>query len=306
MSVVLTELQKTWAIFTHRLGLTRRRPFKELFRKIQIETNTFCTRECSFCPTSKFKIKDKMSDTVFNKVVAELKELDFAGEVGLYMRNEPMLDKELAKKISAIKRSCPKSVVYIASNGDLMTTEKLKELFDSGLDYMAVHPYDGAKQVLAFRNMILDFTNKGSVKFVDKKSDIPDIRKGQHIWITDKSSWSQMDLDSPEARELPISNRGGVLDDIHSVKKSLPLICARPFRQITITATGKVSLCCGDWMCEAVVGDVNNEKLTDIWFGTELERFRKNLFKYKRDLSPCSSCTNERKRLPVWMRPFYL
>ena len=67
-----------------------------IFKKIHIETNSFCNRSCSFCPQSEYDIAETMEDDIFSKIVKELKDINFDGLAGLYMRNEPLIDKKLS------------------------------------------------------------------------------------------------------------------------------------------------------------------------------------------------------------------
>ena len=64
-----------------------------------------------------------MSPILLQKIATELADMDYAGKIGLYYRNEPFMDKSLNDHVRLFKEFCPKSFIYIASDGDLVTVD---------------------------------------------------------------------------------------------------------------------------------------------------------------------------------------
>lgn len=66
-----------------------------LFSSIEIETMNRCNGKCTFCPVNhdidprKFS---RMSEPLFQKIIDELKTLNYSGRLALYSNNEPFLD----------------------------------------------------------------------------------------------------------------------------------------------------------------------------------------------------------------------
>ena len=53
---------------------------------------------------------------------------------------------------------------------------------------------------------------------------------------------------------------------------------------------GDVLMCPHDWGKKLILGNLNKEKLTDIWFSKKSMRIRKMLNQSNRNFSPCNVC----------------
>ncbi len=54
--------------------------------------------------------------------------------------------------------------------------------------------------------------------------------------------------------------------------------CVLPFKQMIIRPDGKVSLCCNDAVGRYTLGDLNQEKMLDVWYGPRFQEVRKSLY----------------------------
>ena len=74
-----------------------------IFKKIFIETVSYCNNDCIFCPVSSKagarKPGNFMSEDLYAKILKELKDISFKGSVGFHCNNEPLLDKRLVSWI---------------------------------------------------------------------------------------------------------------------------------------------------------------------------------------------------------------
>jgi len=258
------------------------------FDEIQIETTSVCNRSCDFCPNSvNPPPSSRMSSVLFQKIADELGDMEYSGNIALYLRNEPFMDKSLHKSVRLIRDKCPKSFIYIASNGDLVTVEKLIQVFDAGMSGVALSAYDGKEQTADFHALAKKFVSKyPSVNYVSGRRDIHD-HTNKYIWVTSYS-------DNPEN----FFNRAGTVSVHAKLKKPLPLMCTLPFKQLCVTATGEVALCCADWYAEAGLGNVNNHSLLDIWFSLEFRSYRDSLSNFDRSKHLCDKCTHKLQDLP--------
>ena len=69
-------------------------------------------------------------------------------------------------------------------------------------------------------------------------------------------------------------------------------VCPFPFYTLVIHSDLNVSVCCVDWDKKAVIGNLRNESLQDMWRGTRLKEFQLKHLQHKRhELSSCQSCT---------------
>jgi sulfatase maturation enzyme AslB (radical SAM superfamily) len=62
-----------------------------MFRNVEMEINSTCNRSCWYCPDSFARRPvGYMSDGLFRKIIAELAEMDFDGNVSYHFYGEPL------------------------------------------------------------------------------------------------------------------------------------------------------------------------------------------------------------------------
>lgn len=134
----------------------------DIFTEVEIETYTVCNRKCSYCPNSKFTRGDyKMQISLFKKIIDDLKELDYKGDITPDFYNEPFLDKRLPELLKYIKKQLPDSKIVIFSNGDFLD----KRLFDEISNYVG----------------LIDITDHGNLNPNIPKDEKIKIRKLEHF-----------------------------------------------------------------------------------------------------------------------------
>ena len=52
-------------------------------------------------------------------------------------------------------------------------------------------------------------------------------------------------------------------------------------------------MCPHDWGKKIILGNLNNEKFLDIWFGKKFTKIRENLNNANRNFKPCNICDVE-------------
>ena len=66
------------------MGLTNKKLFKNNLKLIEIEIFSYCNRICWFCPNSfidRRTINIEMKDDHYEKILTDLAEIDYAGEI---------------------------------------------------------------------------------------------------------------------------------------------------------------------------------------------------------------------------------
>jgi 2-deoxy-scyllo-inosamine dehydrogenase (SAM-dependent) len=79
--------------------------------------------------------------------------------------------------------------------------------------------------------------------------------------------------------DLDLSGRAGA---VASVSAPLHRACYAPSEMLIVTVNGDVVLCHEDARREAVIGNLGRSTLQEIWFGDEMERFRRHLVRGRR------------------------
>ena len=240
-----------------------------LFSYIEIETINRCNGKCAFCPVNALERQRpyaKMEDDLYRKIINQLYELKYSGELHLFSNNEPFLDPRIIEFAKYAREKVPKAYITIYTNGSLLTLDKVKDI-SQYLDLMVVDNYteDGA----------ISDTLKEIKEYFEKNE-----RYAEKVQFDDR-----------DPQEV-LSSRGGQAPN----KKTTTLFgvkrgCIYPYRQMVIRPDGKCSLCCNDALGKYTMGDANTESLRDIWYGERYRKIRKRMKKYGRDKLPlCKEC----------------
>ena len=124
---------------------------------IELSLIDVCNRTCSFCPKSDPKIApdthQKMQLSLIDKLCNELREIEYKGSVVLCGYGEPLLHKDIniiSKKLSEV------AFVEIVTNGDPLTSKKIRELYANNANKLLISMYDGKHQIDKFNKMVKD------------------------------------------------------------------------------------------------------------------------------------------------------
>ncbi len=235
-------------------------------QEVNIATVNSCTRKCRYCYHGSYKqtAVKFMKEEVFLKILKDLKDLNFKGIISPFEGNEPLLDKRLPDFVRLIFETLPETKCFVFTNGDLLTSEIAKKLFDAGL-----------KEIF--------------VSMHDKKNE-EKVKKMIKIFGEDRIKISYMYQMKPE----DLHNFAGVVkNDLVSQNKYNKNNCVLPFRQLVIDVNGNVNLCCIDIADRISFGNVKNKSVGDIFYKDEkLNNIRKSLNKNNRLGMPiCKACS---------------
>jgi len=231
-----------------------------LFKFVSIETITVCNRRCAYCPNSKFdrglaENKKFLKTELFYKLVDELSELEFSGIVSPCLYGEPLLDERLVQFMAYTRSKLPLAKICIFSNGDFLTVELYKSLLACGVNTFMITQHSEERSV-----------NMGKVL---------EYRK---IHGDEGASLSY-------DRIKNIVNRGGLIDC--EFKKSR---CRILLPEVAIDYNGDLILCCQDYFSSVKFGNLENDRLIDIWRKPNYRRLRKNIKKGVLELELCKKC----------------
>jgi len=229
-----------------------------------IETLTACNLRCSYCPNSVFergliKNNQEMDIVLFHKIIDELAELNWVGEIQPHSYGEPLLDKRIVELCSYIKQKLPSSKINIFSNGELLTVDLYKKLIQAGVNIFSVTQHlekqaTGTLDVIEYRN----------------KNGSEDV----HF------SYNKINN---------INSRAGLVD-VKAGKQRME--CNWPDNHIGISYDGQIMICCNDYLNEVKVGNVKNEKLIDIWHKPIYKKIRDDISSGNLTLNICENCTD--------------
>ena len=235
---------------------------------VELSLIDVCNRKCIFCPKSDENIApdtfQKMSRNIIDQIHDQLSEINFDGTVSLCGYGEPLLHKDISyivKKLSNV------SNVEVVTNGDVLTSKNLQELYLANASKILISMYDGPDQVEKFSKMT-------------KKANVPD----DFVILRDR--W----YDQYNDFGVKLTNRAGTISTGEQEKIGKFKECFYPTYQFLIDWNGDIFLCPQDWQRRVSMGNMMQNTIFEIWKGKTLSNFRKNLLNGKRCNKPCSDC----------------
>ena len=253
-----------------------------IFSIVEISVVAACNRRCSFCPVSDNYYKTVglsgvMKQSLYEKLLNDLKSIEFSGMILFSGESEPLLHKRLDRLISQTKEILPNTQIEVNSNGDLLTESKLRSLFDAGLDTLSISMYDGPQQIAEF-TALREKVGLNASQVLLRRRYYEDGNYG--INMTNRGGLVDSDAfkdpqrpNSPDKEVFPISQE-----------------CYYPFYMLTVDVGANVTICSHDWAKRYVVGNFAENHIFDIWTGSRFNTARKSLAKCDRSLPSCREC----------------
>jgi radical SAM protein with 4Fe4S-binding SPASM domain len=231
---------------------------------IYIETLTACNLRCSYCPNSVYergliKNNQEMETKLFYKIIDELADLNWVGEIQPHSYGEPLLDQRLPSFCSYIIQKLPLAKIAIFSNGELLNIDWYKKLVSVGVKRFSVTQH-------------LKNQSKGTLDVIRYR---------------EKHGYDNVEFTYTRLKH--INSRGGLVDvDEGELRQE----CNYPDHHVGISFDGQILICCNDYLNEAKVGDVKDEKLIDIWQKPIYKDIRTNIRSGNFTLDICKNCTD--------------
>ena len=212
---------------------------RTLFRSIEIETCSRCNLKCPTCPVTTDPRPDvRLSEDTWKRIVLDLKHLGFKGTLSPHLYNEPLLDDRLHGFLAFAKAEVPDLNIVVFTNATRLTPELFRTL---------------APLVHCVRITV----------------DLPAIRKAVDRLAARLTEEERAKLSTRSIQENALTNRGGTID-IDDPAMHARTSCRLPMDYAAINVNGDVVLCTNDYRGAVSYGNVNTERLSDIWFS---ERF---------------------------------
>jgi radical SAM protein with 4Fe4S-binding SPASM domain len=182
------------------------------------------------------------------------------------------MHSKLNEIIKKTKEYIPNVRSEIITNGDYLKYENTKSIFENGLDYMFVSLYTNQRTHDYLENL------KRELKLNDEQFRIRPRNLGKKMNFG-----------------LEINNRAGSVDYTRfglKNEKILPLKrgCNYPMYTLFVDYNGDCLICPDDWKKKKVVGNLNKEKIIDVWEKKIFHEIRKSLLKGDRTGDPCNEC----------------
>jgi len=269
---------------------------------VHLETIALCNAACSFCPYPAMERKgERMPDALIEKVIGELGDIppEIPFQIAPYKVSEPFLEQRLFDILDLVNARLPNAYVSLISNGTALTERKIDRMLKV--------------RKLAYLHVSLNFDNPGEYQQVMKLPFGLTLRRLRALHRR------KLDGDVPFPVRLTRVSDGTTADAryVHWVRREFPAFepivtrrndwirdvpgdpansevpdapCHRWF-DLSITATGKVAMCCMDGDAKYVKGDVNDHHVLEIYNQPHLRRMREMLISRRAAGDPCNRCT---------------
>ena len=242
---------------------------------VEINLTELCNRTCVFCPRVDPAIYPNrnlhMGRATVEKVATDLADMGSNCRISFSGYGEPLLHEDLPTVLRAFHGHLPNNTLEINTNGDRLTADVIKELFDCGLRYLYVNLYDGPEQTEIFKEM---FETAGLE---------------ESVWRL-RPHWPGSD----GGYGLTLNNRSGVLASeeaaVGPLAEPLAMRCHYPLYKMLVDWNGDVLFCSNDWGREIIVGNVMNSSVRELWLSERMLEVRRALMKGDRSHSPCNAC----------------
>ncbi len=251
--------------------------FLPLPTEIEISESGTCNRSCSFCPRSAkdfIDVKEFISIKLHEKLCLELQELNYSGTVRYSGFVEPLLDKNIYNLVNMVRNYLPNTNIELVTNGDVLNMKRLKQLFDKGLNKILISAYDSKEDADKLETLCLN-SNLTEEQYIVR-----------HRYYSEDNDFG-----------ITLSNRSGLMQNaeykIDNLKEPLKKPCYIPSYTFFLDYQGDVLMCPHDWGKKIILGNLNKEKLIDIWFSKKSIGIRKMLHKSNRNFTPCNVCDVE-------------
>jgi radical SAM protein with 4Fe4S-binding SPASM domain len=249
-------------------------------RIIHLETRSRCNSLCSFCLANARDDPRKdqlMSDALVEKIFKDLAAFDYPNRLSLYNNNEPTLDKRLPSIIESARTYLPRAYLEVKTNGKGLNSEKVLELFNSGLDTLYINDYteDGV-QSLNIEKIRRDLS--GNRRFLG------------HFDGTNHLFSNRLIIFNRQVNQV-LGSRGGTAPNKAPPTNPSQRQCFRPFEMMTISPSGDVGVCSEDLLISSKMGNLQEETIATIWNSEKYKHYRSELILGRRsNLTPCSKC----------------
>ncbi len=236
--------------------------------EIEIETVNRCNGDCPFCPVNVHEPQRpyaKMTDELFYKIIDEIAEWDYTGQIALFSNNEPFLDQRIIEFQKYAKEKIPNAKWHLYTNGTVMSLDKFIDIMQY-LDEMVIDDYSDEQVLSPYLKPIYDYVE-------------------QHEELQPKV------LFSLRLKHEILNSRGGQSPNKKDVAQRSKAKCVLPFQQFIIRPDGHVSLCAADALGKYDLGDLNKMTVQEAWYSEEHMKIREAMKKTgRKGLMLCDKC----------------
>lgn len=269
---------------------------------LEVQFHNKCNSNCLICPYKDMNYNyEKMSKELFEKFLSEIDENKLKRIIP-YLNNEPFLSTDFINMVKMIRNKFKKIEIEISSNVSMIKEIDIVEMSKLNITELRLSVFGYEKSTYNKMMPCLNYEKK-----FEKLQMISSVMKDSNTII------SIVMIDNGEINEQEFIDmkflcdklgfkfeRWGFLDRSDNVTYNSNNIynenvssCEqnRPLERMHILSDGRVIFCCQDWSHSLIVGNINNNTISEVWNSETFINARKSLYDKEKD-SPmiCKKC----------------
>ena len=278
---------------------------------VDIEISTVCNLSCPMCytTTDEFKKRVKcqfMSFDLFKKIIDECAEYKIYS-IRLSLRGEPFMNKDVIRMIQYAHDKGIKEIATL-TNAYVLTPQLFEQAMEAGLTWLTIsvdgigETYEGIRKPAKFSDLVEKIRQYKSLK--DKHNSVKPVIKIQSVWPALRDCIEEYhNIFSPYVDNMASNPLIDYLhnDSVSTIEYEKNFDCPQLYERLVIGSDGRVLLCSNDAMGKYILGDVNKERIYDIWHGEKIQKVRDLHKKHLgcKEMETCRECFVPRKTVPV-------
>lgn len=278
--------------------------------EVWIENTDCCNARCTICPRDSLtRPLGFMSYALFEKLIREVaRHREQVRRVHLHNFGEPLLDPDLARKISLAK-SLGIAHTYFVTNAALLSSRTAHELIAAGLDEFKVsfYGYDRPSYASVMRGLDFDRSLANLREFVRLRRASGRKRPVMVVQYIPTSADPAAAARFTELMNSVIDRSAGdslFITPLHNYgtgKSFIPAgkiaqTCPFPWKTMVILYDGTVVPCCLDYNGVQVMGNADEMTIERLWHSEPFVRARRDFRRLRYGTYPvCRTCN-----VPQW------
>ncbi len=287
---------------------------------IIIENTNRCNISCIFCAHEQMRRKiGTIERSLFEDIINQCAE-EQINSVLIQGYGEPLIDKDYVSKVRFAK---DKGIgfVHCVTNGILLNEETAKGLIKANLDFLGISIDAVTNETYGIIHRTVG-KNQPCNEFDKIVGNIKNLTQLKKDYNSEKPivqvRFKEFEANDGELNSF-VRKFSRLVDDVNvymnitnwpgsDIENNLPsntpilkFPCYNIWSTIYVTYDGKAALCCQDYECQEVIGDLNRQSVMEVWTGQKLRDIRALHLKGEFDRIPiCSECVVNTHYVSPW------
>ncbi|MEK7167934.1 MAG: radical SAM protein, partial [Patescibacteria group bacterium] len=264
-----------------------------------LESTSACNLQCRICArTTGDTLIGNMDLNLFKKIVDEASHYG-PRNFCLHLSGEPLLSPNIMEMAEYIKKVNPKNSINLTTNGILLSKAIAEKMVRIKVDKVAISFLSPVAETYHYKT--------GSDKLAEVENNIRELVKirGKSLqpkifvrMIVDEDTESQVAVFVAKWKKEKVivevkdkHNYGGNINTSHIKANARRHPCYHLWFSPAIHHNGDVSICCDDYGRKAVIGNVREKTVNEIWNSDLIKKYRQFHLEGKYSQVPiCGKC----------------